>query len=349
MSNFLRIIGVKNHYFPLYPAAFTLGSSEEDDVFLSYDGVLSNHAKVIFASNILSLQSALGPVYLDGKKVSAYPQEIAANQVLSIGQNVHLFYGEHEADEPPPPAFAQEEQAPPAPAPWLSKKTLVAIVMAVLIIGANIGLIATLLTTYSTHSAPAKVADIPKQGITREFLEEVLGEDLISATQKEGAWHVMAFTNPRWEQQAQDLTNLKTVSVTWVTLKDLVFHVKQGLTESIASKGLYLEHKRTHFALKGTALESQMNAINAAIAKVAAQYPPATITNEVRAIRVDFQIVSVSVSNRAAQATLRRGGQTIVVPEGGRVFDIGILKIISQNGLLIDTGSQNIFIPWRQS
>jgi len=104
MNYFLRIIGDDRNHFPLYPAAFTLGSSDHDDLFLNQGAVLSNHLKVIFASGTLSLQSAMGAVYVDGKKVSSYPQDIAAGQVITLG-DTHLFYGEQDSQEPAKPQW----------------------------------------------------------------------------------------------------------------------------------------------------------------------------------------------------------------------------------------------------
>ena len=344
MNYFLRIIGDDLNHFPLYPAAFTLGSSDHDDLFLNQGAVLSNHLKVIFASGTLSLQSAQGAVYLDGKKVSAFPKEVAPGQVITLG-DTHLYYGEQDCEEPAKPTMELE---PGQKAPKNYRKHLANALAVCALIVTDIAIVTVLLLSFASEKVPAQEAPTQKKVVSEQFFKEVLGENLFSVQYENGIWQIKAITNPLQERQEDDLESVPNLDLEWLDWQFITFHVKQDLA-SLKSKGLLLSGTAPHFLVTGVALEKDMGAINEALAAARANNPAIKINSAIRTINPNFTIVSVSVSNRSAQATLRRGKEVITVAEGGRVFDIWTLKIISQQGLLINTGSADIFIAWRSS
>ena len=160
---------------------------------------------------------------------------------------------------------------------------------------------------------------------------------------------IRAIENPGWEQRQEDIVRAyPKASINWVNLKALGFHVKQSLAHYSLSKRLQVEQQNTTFLLKGICVEAECELLKEDLQIVASNNPDAILVNDVTPIHPNITIVSTSISAKAASVTLRRGNKMIVVQEGGKVFDLGTLSLITPSGITIANPYGPIFIAWRR-
>lgn len=97
--------------FMLGDARLSLGAGTDDDVYLTGVGVVPGHLRLIFLEGQVTLLSAAEAVRVDGQPVEAYPVDLKPLQVISLGPDTHLAYGDVGSTWPAAPVWEVPQQA----------------------------------------------------------------------------------------------------------------------------------------------------------------------------------------------------------------------------------------------
>ena len=337
----LTLLGPLANSFVLYSSFFSIGNGQSDDLVV--DSGQEAHVRFVCAGQTLSLLAKRAPIWVNGVAHEQFPFELAPGSVLSLSPDIHLYYGDEADVLPDAPAIVIDI---PKKRPNSAKNAYIALVVLLSALVIPYGIQLGLSHYFKTNIAATAV--VPERTIdAADFINEVLGEDLLAYIQAPNSnYLVRALANPQSAQQAEDLQRFDpNIHVQWVDLKQLLFHVKQGLSEHSLSKKLKVEQARTTFVLRGICVGDECAQLALQIEQVAKANPDALLVNEVRRINIDFKIIAHSISAKAAFVTLKRGDQMVVVPEGGKVFDLGRLNLITPAGITVQTADGPIFIP----
>ena len=101
----LRILSGKHEgaELPLTARRYSLGSSDDNALILSDDAIAEHHLSFFFADSELSILSAPGGLWIDGKVADTFPVDVAPFQVMTLAvsgeDNISLAYGYDASDE----------------------------------------------------------------------------------------------------------------------------------------------------------------------------------------------------------------------------------------------------------
>ena len=94
----------------LQPARYALGASGKCDIRIEGAEVLGEHLEAVFADGVLTLLSAAGTVFVEGKAITTFPHDVHPLQAVTIGQAAFAF-GKPDSTWPDAPQIAREEAA----------------------------------------------------------------------------------------------------------------------------------------------------------------------------------------------------------------------------------------------
>ena len=94
----------------LQPARYALGASGKCDIRIEGAEVLGEHLEAVFADGVLTLLSAAGAVFVDGKAITTFPHDVHPLQAVTMGRAAFAF-GAPDSTWPEAPQIAREEAA----------------------------------------------------------------------------------------------------------------------------------------------------------------------------------------------------------------------------------------------
>lgn len=332
MSLSLRTLDQPTGGFPLFAGMFSFGNGEDDDILVGEKPAL---AKAIFVDDVLIVQSASCPLWIDGKVIEHFPATVNPLSVLSFNENTHLFYGEEEAPAPIAPTIVPSGKKP---AKSVSSR-LISYVVGVFILIMTLLVVGNIAINLFLVPAPKEApAPIPREFNEDEYIERILSKDLYQAKKEQAGWAIVAIENPKMLLQEKDLkSGLRTpYTILWINPQKMTDSAKTRLQQELGG-GFTVSSELFRLQISGVSLPNGQARIEKAIASIEEQYPLVKVESRVHIVAPRFTIVSTAISNRYAGALLKQGEETVWVSEGGNVFGLGKLKLITANAIVIGT------------
>jgi hypothetical protein len=343
----LRLIG-EDIDFPLCDGVFTIGSDDDDHIY--FESLGKKHLEFVYIDEKLFLQKAKGAVYLNGNPVKAYPCELSLGEVLSLSEEIHLFYGKEGEPDPAKPVIVLTTQEKRMALPWRKLGFI------------GIGLLGLMLMTFAMVSWMPRAEVVPEApgrppereilaSQAQEYFKQILGGHLLAIKENDQMIEIRVLESDarqmkRWQEDIELILPKvhKDVKVIKVNQQQLMQNVKQRLE---GHRFWRLQVEGLKVTVSAACTPAQCRAWKEELKKL--QVEDVQIVDNFYELKdANLKIISVTVSKYASLAKLEQNGSTMIVPEGGQIFNLGRLQLIRQNGIEVATPHGQVFIPWHK-
>lgn len=361
MKHYLHQLSANTCAFELWDGIFSLGSGKLDDITVA--GLKDGQISFVYVDGFVSVQKSTETLWLDGKLVNTYPCEVAEGQIISLSKDCHLMFNQQKdpgAVAIPDLQVDESQQAVKKVSVWSFLQHYNAIIVGMIFSVLAVIFLVFLGDRLEKVSSTVAPIEQPLQQLSQsdveKYAQSVIGESLIEIRVEGNHYFIRAVQespaqNLRWKEDLERILHATPediqIDLDIVSLKDLVFHVKQDVQALDSIQSLQVIHNNRTLTVRGIVKSS--NATKASLEKVQSKYPFFKINTDLHEVSINFDILSLTVSSHNATATLKSDGAIAIVPEGGKVFNIGTLKLIKHNGIVLATSHGDLFVPWKKS
>lgn len=347
--------------FELWDGVFTLGSGKMDD--LTMKDLKESQIRFVYVDGFISIQASLLPIWLDGHLMDQFPFEVGPSQVLSLSEEVHVVFNlsATECDVPIPTLRG-------APVADKTKKkifvlkdfrvVLTGVVLALMCVSLLLmigGFLSKNHTVLEPNQSSVVTPTPLSEAEVNQYIQRIIGKHLLSVRKEGLRYHIRTLAvdsdlERRWVNDLDKLMQLlpqeTEIDLDTVPMEKLMFHVKHDLQVIDGIKNIDIHRKDRDLVVR--AIVPSVTAAVTAFEKVKAKYPFFVFTHDFHEVRINFQILALTVSRHNASVTVSYNNQTITIPEGGQVPDLGILRLIKHNGISVATAYGEVFVPWNR-
>ena len=348
MSYVLTDLQDADIYVNLMDGRFTIGSGDGDAIYMpDTAGAVPEHLKLVFYDGVLTLLAASDSIWVNSVKVSAFPFDVHAGDVISLSPDCHMAFTEDGKELPAIPVIEQE--ADEVLFANVDKKVMMRYIK-LAVIGA-VGALAILLGSAILGDKPPKEeepAPVISQEISQEqvqnYLQETFGKNLLSVTFTDEECLIWLDGNPAVnhnpvKEQMEGVLNKmikpRKAVIEVIDIKKLT----ETLTTEFKNKGLAINEANDKITISGVMPPKLVSETNAQILAANSRFHGfKEVVSEVKADdRYNIKLVSVLIGAKEVSATLRYKDTWTIVPEGGKVFGIGTLKLVRPTSIVVAT------------
>lgn len=361
MTHYLHQLNTNAHAFELWDGIFSIGSGKLDDITIV--GLEDSQISFVYVDGFVSVQKSLTPLWLDGKLVDTYPCEVAENQVLSLSKDCHLVFNQLKVTG----AVAIPDLQVAVGAKETKKVPLLDFLKHynAVIVGMIFSILAVIFLVFlgdrlekvsSTVTPVEQPFHQLSQSDIEKYAQSVIGESLIEIRVEGNHYFIRAVQespaqNLRWKEDLERILNATPgdiqIDLDILPVSDLVFHVKQEVQSLDSIQSLQITNNHRTVTVRG--IVRSASATKVSLENIQKKYPYFQIKPDLHEVNINFDILSLTVSSNNATATIKRDGEIAIIPEGGKVFNLGTLKLIKHNGIVVATSHGDLFVPWKKA